>query len=168
MFHLVNFNTQPLGAKLATIILFAFLALSCEFARVVAQQPQASTGCFILHVYKDSTRLPSPQSVRLSSASKQWDLAQKDGQFCLPQETAGTSKLDLAFRIGSDRFSLYSLPVERFSGSWNFYFGGREFAKLHGLPKSSRASKSCMVEFDNGEPGTGMVISPCRQKDSGQ
>jgi hypothetical protein len=149
--------------------LFASLTLLlCESSRVCAQDPQVSAGCFMLKVYKDSTRLSSPQSVRLSSVSKQWNLAQKDGQFCLPQEADRASTLDLTFRIGHDRFSLYSLPVERFSGSWNFYFGGREFARLRGLPKSSQASKSCMVDFDNGEPGTGMAISPCRQKDEGR
>lgn len=160
---------QRLGVKSATIILFASLALLArESPRAAAQQPQGSTGCFILHVYKDSASLPSPQSIRLSSASKQWDLTQKNGQFCLPQEAAEASTLDLTFRIESDRFSLYSLPVGRFSGSWNFYFGGREFARLHGLPKSYQVSKSCMLEFDNGEPGTVMAISPCRQKDDGK
>lgn len=166
MFHLVN-SERP-GMKSATIVVFAFLALLQPGSpRAAAQRPQPSTACFRMKVYKDSERLPSPQSVRLYSASKHWDLAQNDGQFCLPQETTGASKLDLTFRIGPDRFSLYSLPVGRFSGSWNLYFGGKRFAKLHGLPKSAQAAKSCMVEFDDGEPGTGMVISPCRQKDNG-
>jgi hypothetical protein len=167
MFHLTSFDMQRIGAKSATIILFASLTLlPREPSQASPQQPQASTGCFILHVYKDSKRLPPPQSIRLYSASKQWDLGESDGHFCIPKETTGESLLDLTFRIGHDRFSLYSVPVRRYSGAWNLYFGGKEFARLHGLPKTSKASTSCMVEFDDGEPGTGMVVSPCRQRES--
>lgn len=156
-----------IGTKSAAVTLFACLwLLPGESPPACAQQPQVSAGCFMLQMYEDSTRLPSPESVRVYSATKHWDLAQKDGQFCLPQETGGISTLDLSFRIGRDRFVLFSLPVRRFSGSWNFYFGGKEFARLHGLPKTSKASTSCMVEFDDGEPGTGLVLSPCHERES--
>ena len=158
---------RRLSAKSAKIIFLACSQLlACHFSRADAQHPQVSISCFVLQVYKDSTKLPSPQSVRMYSTSKQWDLVQENGQYCLPQETAGLSVLDLTFRVGPDEFVLFSMPRERFSGSWNFYFGGKEFAKLRGLPKSAEATTSCMVEFGGGEPGTGMVISPCRKKDA--
>jgi len=167
MFHLANSDVRRFSAKSARIILFASLALlPCESSRVCAQQTQVSAGCFMLKVYKDSTRLSSPQSVRLYSVSKRWDVEQNNGRFCVPQEAAGESMLDITFRVGPERFSIPSLVVGRFSGIWNLYFGGREFARLHGLPKTSKASTSCMVEFDDGEPGIGLVLSPCHERES--
>jgi len=120
--------------------------------------------CFSLHVYKDEETVAGPSTVTLHSKTTRWNVARDKGQFCLSEEMGSTEALDLSFQSGEDQFYLSSIPTAKFNGRWSFFFGGKRFAYLHGLPKSAAAGKSCVIEFNEGEPGTGVIISPCRSR----
>jgi hypothetical protein len=142
-----------------------FLACIMLPSQSLCASPTRETGnrrCFSLEPYDDAEKVVGPNAVRLYSKTRHLDVTLDMGRFCIPGELADSEFLDLSFQIGRDQFYLPSIPMGKFTGTWSFYFGGRRFAYLHGLPRSTPAAKSCVVEFNEGEPGTGSVISPCR------
>lgn len=119
--------------------------------------------CFSLHPFRDSSAISGPNVLRVYSRTQHWDVRLENGHFCLRDTIADSQYLDVSFRLGDDRFYISSVPIGKFTSNWNFYFGGEKFAALHGLPKSTPAAKSCIIEYNEGEPGTATVVSPCRQ-----
>jgi len=127
--------------------------------------PQPATGsrfCLSIHTYEDEKRIEGPSMILLLSNGKRWRVMQEDDHFCLSDEMVREQSFDLVFEIGRDRFFLYSVTIDHFTGVWSFYFGGKYFAYMHGLPKKWRPTKGCVVEYNNGEPGTGDMLSGCR------
>jgi len=118
--------------------------------------------CFSINAYEDDEKVVSPSVILLLSKEKEWHVMQENGHFCLSDEMVKAQSYDLVFEIERDRFFLYSVAIDLFTGKWDFYYGGKRFAYMHGLPKKMRPTTSCCVEFNNGEPGTGLMISQCR------
>jgi hypothetical protein len=118
--------------------------------------------CLSIQTYDDDKRVDGPSVILLLSNGKRWHVMQENGRFCLSDEIVKEESFDLIFEIGRDRFILNSVAVGRFTGKWDFYYGGKHFAYMHGLPKKMHPAKSCDVEYNDGEPGTGDMISGCR------
>ena len=156
-------NTRPLNPR--TLVLLAVILFPGK--RLLGVPPNRETNeghCFSLHVYKDEETVAGPSTVTLHSKSNRWNVTPDKGQFCLSDEMRSSESLDLSFQLEKDQFYLFSIPSAKFNGSWNLFFGGKRFAYQHGLPKSATPAKSCVVQFNDGEPGTEDLITPCRSK----
>ncbi len=148
-------------AKIGSFSLGVILLSGQSFCASL-QQEIGDHFCFSIHAYDDDKRVEGPSVILLLSNGKRWHVIQKNGHFCLSDEIVKEQSIDLIFEIGRDRFILNSVAVDRFTGKWDFYYGGKRFAYVQGLPKKMRPTKSCSVDYNNGEPGTGDMISNCR------
>ena len=87
-----------------------------------------------------------------------------DGKFCVPKAMEGLVSIDVGFVLRGKLFDFGERPMWQLSVPWDVSFGGREFGRRLGQLKSINAKTACSVEFQAGEPGMGIIISPCRSK----
>jgi hypothetical protein len=130
------------------------------FSSARAQEP--STNCVAIRLIKDGKTIEGPRSVTFLNQAGKQDVDIREGKFCVPELMAHEPALDFTFVLGKERFFFPRLPEERFQASWDISFGRDIKKRLAGLPQAKKANQACIVEFNQGEPGTGMILSPCR------
>jgi hypothetical protein len=140
---------------LTMILLFPGMCSSAN-----AQEPK--THCFAIRLTKNGKTVPGPNSVTFLDQTRKQDVEIRDGTFCVPELMADEPALDFTFVLGKERFFFPRLPAERFQASWDISFGPKKYARIEGMPKGTKASHVCIVQFNYGEPGTGMAMSSCR------
>jgi hypothetical protein len=127
-----------------------------------ASAEERSVRCLEVHMTKDGRPVDGPRSVTFLDRAGKQTVDIREGRFCVPEQMARESELDLTFILGKERFYFPRVPIARFDAPWDISFGGKTYARLAALPRSANAKQACTVIIRKGEPEVGMVQSPCR------
>ena len=138
---------------------------STQTGRAVAQSSGPSKSlCVAMQVYRDFERVDGPSSVLFELNGIDTSVKVIGGKFCVPDEMKGLATVRVGFVLGHDLFNFGPIPLERLSIPWDIYFGDKKYARSLGHLKYIKAAAACSIEFREGEPGVGVVYSPCRSR----
>jgi hypothetical protein len=136
--------------------------LGMAFAKVSAQSaaPQDSH-CFTIQVRLNGKTVDGPQVITLKTKQNESKASLEGGCFRVPPALSKEKAIDVIFTVPRNKVYLSAIATGFFAGPWVVDLEDKGFGK-GALPKHARAKEACAVEFDDGEPGTGIVETPCR------
>jgi hypothetical protein len=118
----------------------------------------------VIRIYRDTERVASPASVLFESNGTDTNVKVANEEFCVPKEMRSLAAVRVGFVLGEDLFNFGPIPMERLGVPWDVYFGGKKYAKSLGHLQHVSPAAACTIVFHGGEPGVGVVYSPCRSK----
>src|SRR5450432_885993 len=90
---------------------------------LIASAQSTGDRCVALHTIKDGKPLEGPKSVSFIDQHNKRSIDTDGGRFCIPKQMAEEPALDMSFTLGTERFYLPRVPIERFGAPWDISFG---------------------------------------------
>lgn len=135
--------------------------------RAFREYEAARPKCVTLSLWLDGKQVPAPSTITVGSSGTSTTIVPTDGCFWLPEgRFSDDQKLFVMFEVPGERVAFGGLRSDFFTGPWIISIPADERprgwrAVFH---PANKARQSCRVTFDFGEPGTGMITSPCAVK----
>jgi len=139
---------------------YVVLILLCSWGLSAARGQAEPNRCLRFNLWNDSHRQLSPDTVEFIDGTKQVSVHQSDGKYCLPEQWESTKTLDITFEIGRNRLYLTQISTDRFFSIWTVSYGLSVNKRLPGHSTDKKLS-ACAIDFNEGEPGVGVLINPC-------
>lgn len=145
-----------------TMLRGVLVIFTITFGAVVCCSAQTDdhSHCFQVRVTKDGKSIQGPMAVTFLDKTAKLNVDTHDGRFCVPKEMVNEELLDFTFIVAQERLYFPGVSTFRFDADWDVAYG--RDARLASSPKSVDRKKACSVIIRQGEPETGMIVSPCR------
>jgi hypothetical protein len=144
-------------------VFITFICLLCLFGKGGFIDAQSTANrCFLLNVRLNQKVLDGPRSITFLTKDGDWVINREDNCFDLTNLPAHEARFDLSFLVPGNKIYLTSIGSAFLAGPWDIDLMDK--GPTSGLPKGASVKRSCRIVFHVGEPETGMIQTPCRQR----